>query len=91
MLGVAWILKYKTEILIKLFTIGAKKEATTVFGGISFGTILIIGIIAVSIVFIHEVSLLFSSIFNFQLHDMGSPILLSILSVVGMSLCNLHV
>ena len=88
MFGVASILKYKASIIVDLLKIGSKKEATTYYGGISFGTIIIIGIIAVAIIYINEVAVIFSSIFDFELRDMGSPVLLSIFSILFMALFN---
>lgn len=88
MLGVARILKYKASIIGELLKIGTKKETTTHYGGISLVTIAIVGVVAITLIFVNEVTLIFAAIFGFKLHDMGSPILLSMFSIIAIALCN---
>ncbi len=88
LLGLARILKYKASIIGELLKIGSKRETTTYYGGISLVTIGIVGVVAITLIFVSEAASIFAAIFGFKLHDMGSPTLLSIFSILGIALCN---
>lgn len=88
MLGIAYILQYKMAHIFHLLKVGSKKELTTYHGRVSLATIVIISVFAGSIIFINEVSTLFSFVFDYDLHDMGSPILIALFSIIVMSIIN---